>query len=165
MYIYIHYFRLITYIIYIRPEFVVATGDLTDAKDKKRVTSQQYEDEWNIYQQAIEEKVDINWYDMRGNHDCFDLPSWKSRVNYYRTHGKSANLIEQGRGVYSWQINKPNMGDYQFVAIDACPKRGPSRPLNFFGYLTSKTMDQLERALTYKSFNHTFVVKLLLLYL
>lgn len=94
---------------------------------------------------------------MRGNHDCFDLPSWKSRVNYYRTHGQSAGLVEQGRGVYSWQVNRP-MGDYQFVAIDACPKRGPSRPLNFFGYLTSKTMDHLERALTYKPFNHTFVV-------
>lgn len=38
--------------------------------------------------------------------------------------------------------------------------RGPSRPLNFFGYLTSKTMDQLEKALTYKSFNHTFVVSI-----
>jgi hypothetical protein len=94
---------------------------------------------------------------MRGNHDCFDLPSWQSRVNYYRTHGSSADLVEQGKGVYSWQIDQP-MGSYQFVAIDACPKRGPSRPLNFFGYLTSKTMDQLERALTYKPFNHTFVV-------
>lgn len=140
----------------VKPEFVVATGDLTDAKDKKRVTSQQYADEWSIYQQAIKEKVNVDWYDMRGNHDCFDLPSWKSRVNYYRTHGQSAGLVEQGRGVYSWQVNRP-MGDYQFVAIDACPKRGPSRPLNFFGYLTSKTMDHLERALTYKPFNHTFV--------
>lgn len=136
---------------------MVATGDLTDAKDKKKITSQQYIDEWEVYQKAIEEKVDIDWYDMRGNHDCFDLPSWQSRVNYYRTHGKSAGLVEQGKGVYSWQVNQI-MGDYQFVAIDACPKRGPSRPLNFFGYLTSKTMDQLERALTYKPFNHTFVV-------
>lgn len=38
------------------------------------------------------------------------------------------------------------------------PKRGPSRPLNFFGYLTSKTMDQLENALISKPYNHTFVV-------
>lgn len=37
------------------------------------------------------------------------------------------------------------------------PKRGPSRPLNFFGYLTSKTMDQLENALISKPYNHTFV--------
>lgn len=55
---------------------------------------------------------------MRGNHDCFDLPSWQSRVNYYRTHGHSAGLIEQGKGIYSWQIHQP-IGKYQFVAIDA----------------------------------------------
>ncbi|KAI7873463.1 Metallo-dependent phosphatase-like protein [Mucor mucedo] len=152
-----HFLHFIQSIIpVVKPQFVVVTGDLTDAKDKKKVTSQQYVDEWEVYQKAIEEKVDVDWYDMRGNHDCFDLPSWQSRVNYYRTHGKSAGLVEQGKGVYSWQVNQP-MGEYQFVAIDACPKRGPSRPLNFFGYLTSKTMDQLERALTYKPFNHTFV--------
>ncbi|KAK4509571.1 ribosome biosynthesis protein nip7 [Mucor velutinosus] len=140
----------------VKPEFVVVTGDLTDAKDKKRITSQQYIDEWDVYQTAIKEKVTVDWYDMRGNHDCFDLPSWQSRVNYYRTHGHSAGLIEQGKGVYSWQVNQPT-GKYQFVAIDACPKRGPSRPLNFFGYLTSKTMDQLENALISKPYNHTFV--------
>ncbi|KAF1796840.1 Metallo-dependent phosphatase-like protein [Mucor lusitanicus] len=140
----------------VKPEFVVVTGDLTDAKDKKRITSQQYIDEWDVYQTAIKEKVTVDWYDMRGNHDCFDLPSWQSRVNYYRTHGHSAGLIEQGKGVYSWQVNQPT-GNYQFVAIDACPKRGPSRPLNFFGYLTSKTMDQLEHALIAKPYNHTFV--------
>ncbi|KAI8979655.1 hypothetical protein BDF20DRAFT_940577 [Mycotypha africana] len=143
----------------VRPKFVVVTGDLTDAKDSKRITSQQYLDEWKVYQKAIQEKVpeDMGWYDIRGNHDCFDLPSWKSRINYYRTHGKSAGLVEQGKGIYSWQVNQP-MGNYQFVAIDACPKKGPSRPLNFFGYLTSKTMDQLERALiSKKHFNHTFL--------
>ncbi|ORE05192.1 Metallo-dependent phosphatase [Rhizopus microsporus var. microsporus] len=140
----------------IKPEFVVVTGDLTDAKDRKRITSQQYLDEWDVYQQAINEKVRVDWFDIRGNHDCFDLPSWKSRINYYRTHGQSASLVEQGKGIYTWQVNK-QIGNYQFVAIDACPKRGPSRPLNFFGYLTSRTMDRLEKALTWKQFNHTFV--------
>ncbi|CEI91448.1 hypothetical protein RMCBS344292_05736 [Rhizopus microsporus] len=140
----------------IKPEFVVVTGDLTDAKDRKRITSQQYLDEWDVYQQAINEKVRVDWFDIRGNHDCFDLPSWKSRINYYRTHGQSASLVEQGKGIYTWQVNK-KIGNYQFVAIDACPKRGPSRPLNFFGYLTSRTMDRLEKALTWKQFNHTFV--------
>ena len=101
-----------------RPEFVVVTGDLTDAKDKKRVTSQQYHDEWQIYQQAISEKVTVDWYDMRGNHDCFDLPSWQSRVNYYRTHGQKAERVEKGQGIYAWQFYQPSSA-YQFVAIDA----------------------------------------------
>lgn len=38
------------------------------------------------------------------------------------------------------------------------PKRGPSRPFNFFGYLTSSTMDRLATALQ-KPSNHTFVVR------
>ena len=55
---------------------------------------------------------------MRGNHDCFDLPSWQSHVNFYRTHGKSADLMEAGQGIYEWQLT-PSYGKYRFVAIDA----------------------------------------------
>ncbi|KAI8064190.1 Metallo-dependent phosphatase-like protein [Gongronella butleri] len=141
----------------IKPEFVTVTGDLTDAKDHRRITSQQYLEEWQLYQQAIEQQpwTNTTWYDIRGNHDCFDLPSWQSRANLYRTHGQQAHQVEQGQGIYSWQ-HKPAYGDYNFVAIDACPKRGPSRPFNFFGYLTSSTMDRLVSAITAPA-NHTFV--------
>lgn len=97
----------------------MVTGDLTDAKDVKRVTSQQYVEEWQMYQQAIQQGASsMPWYDMRGNHDCFDLPSWQSRANLYRTYGKSADLVESGRGIYSWQLT-PHYGRYRFVAIDA----------------------------------------------
>ncbi|KAI8093008.1 Metallo-dependent phosphatase-like protein [Halteromyces radiatus] len=141
----------------IRPEFVVVTGDLTDAKDHRRITSQQYIEEWKTYKMAIDQQpwTNTTWYDMRGNHDCFDLPSWQSRMNLYRTYGQSADRVEHGKGIYTWQ-HSPSFGDYQFVAIDACPKRGPSRPFNFFGYLTSNTMDRLAHALS-KPSNHTFV--------
>lgn len=47
-----------------------------------------------------------------------DLPSWQSHVNFYRTHGKSADLVATGQGIYSWQVKEP-FGNYQFVAIDA----------------------------------------------
>ncbi|KAI9305937.1 Metallo-dependent phosphatase-like protein [Cunninghamella echinulata] len=154
----IHFLQFIQSVLpIIKPEFVVVTGDLTDAKDRKRITSQQYIEEWKVYKAAIEQQTWTNttWYDMRGNHDCFDLPSWQSRVNLYRTYGQSANKVEEGQGIYSWNHTQP-YGDYQFVAIDACPKRGPSRPFNFFGYLTSNTMDRLSHALM-KPANHTFV--------
>ncbi|KAI8139188.1 Metallo-dependent phosphatase-like protein [Fennellomyces sp. T-0311] len=153
---FLHFVRSILPII--KPNFVVVTGDLTDAKDVRRITSQQYYEEWQVYRQTIEQGAkDVPWYDMRGNHDCFDLPSWQSHVNFYRTHGMSADRMEAGRGVYQWQIT-PSYGQYRFVAIDACPKRGPSRPFNFFGYLTSKTMDRLADALQPEShYNHTFV--------
>jgi hypothetical protein len=103
-----------------RPEFVVVTGDLTDAKDHRRITSQQYLEEWKTYKLAIEQQpwTNTTWYDMRGNHDCFDLPSWQSKVNLYRTYGQSADRVAHGQGIYTWQ-HSPSYGDYQFVAIDA----------------------------------------------
>lgn len=76
------------------PSFVVVTGDLTDAKDARRITSQQYLEEWQVYRKAIDERAgDILWYDMRGNHDCFDLPSWQSHVNLYRSYGQQQCFI------------------------------------------------------------------------
>ncbi|CAO3608777.1 unnamed protein product [Cunninghamella blakesleeana] len=152
---FLHFIRSILPII--KPEFIVVTGDLTDAKDRKRITSQQYIEEWKVYKSAIEQQswTNTTWYDMRGNHDCFDLPSWQSRVNFYRQYGQRSNEVEQGKGIYSWKHSQP-YGEYQFVAIDACPKRGPSRPFNFFGYLTSSTMDRLSHVLM-KPSNHTFV--------
>lgn len=60
----------------LRPRFVVVTGDLTDAKDVRRVTSQQYQEEWQVYRQTIEQGAPgMPWYDMRGNHDCFGKQS------------------------------------------------------------------------------------------
>ncbi|ORZ20778.1 Metallo-dependent phosphatase-like protein [Absidia repens] len=154
----VHFLQFIQSVLpVIRPEFVVVTGDLTDAKDHRRITSQQYLEEWKTYKLAIDQQpwTNTTWYDMRGNHDCFDLPSWQSKMNLYRTFGQSADRVEHGQGVYTWQYS-PSFGEYQFVAIDACPKRGPSRPFNFFGYLTSTTMDRLTNALL-KPSNHTFV--------
>ena len=51
---------------------------------------------------------------------------------------------------------------FLICTIKFSPKRGPSRPFNFFGYLTSKTMDRLSDILQPESpYNHTFVVSLL----
>ena len=101
-----------------RPEFVVVTGDLTDAKDETRTISLQHQEEWQIYKSAVEQGGNTTtWYDMRGNHDCFDLVSWEAENNMYKTFGKSPKLLEEGKGVYDWQLNKP-YGTYNFVAVD-----------------------------------------------
>ena len=55
----------------IQPELVLVTGDLTDAKDKTRFRSKQYEQEWISYQNVIKNsKVaqKYKWIDIRGNH-------------------------------------------------------------------------------------------------
>lgn len=55
----------------IRPKVVLASGDLTDGKDKVAFGSRQYEDEWKTYGDIVNEsKVRDRtlWMDIRGNH-------------------------------------------------------------------------------------------------
>ncbi|CEI92682.1 hypothetical protein RMCBS344292_06935 [Rhizopus microsporus] len=140
----------------IRPEFVVVTGDLIDAEDRTRTGSAQYLKEWQVYKAAITEGAsDIPWYDI-GNNDCFDLLSWQTENDLYETYGRSANLLKEGKGVYSWKVSK-EFGEYNFVAADACPIKGPSRPVDFFGYLTANTMDKLASTVISNRYNHTFL--------
>lgn len=50
---------------------VLASGDLTDAKDRDLLGSRQYEDEWKIYNEILNQTNVRNktlWMDIRGNH-------------------------------------------------------------------------------------------------
>ncbi|KAI9276204.1 Metallo-dependent phosphatase-like protein [Umbelopsis sp. AD052] len=145
----------------ISPEFVVVTGDLTDAKDARRITSSQHLAEWKVYEKALSESGVVDgWYDLRGNHDCFDVPGWYDTANMYKDYAVSSRRLEEGQGVYEWEISK-GTGKYKFVAFDACPKRGPSRPFNFFGYMPSSGMNRLADSIIgpedREPYNHTMV--------
>lgn len=92
---------------------------MIDAKNETRVVSEQYPEEWQVYYSAVAQgSQNITWYDMRGNHDCFDLVNWEAENNYYKKYGKSAKDLELGKGVYQWQVTK-SFGNYSFVAVDA----------------------------------------------
>ena len=55
----------------IHPELVLVTGDLTDAKEKDRIGSQQYLKEWETYNKILRETNVTQmfpWLDIRGNH-------------------------------------------------------------------------------------------------
>lgn len=55
----------------IAPSVVLASGDLTDAKDRDNLGSRQYKAEWQIYHRIIEDSGVLNktqWLDIRGNH-------------------------------------------------------------------------------------------------
>lgn len=127
----------------INPDFVIATGDLTDAKAKDLRGSRQYEDEWKKYQDTISECMKLTgtkWLDLRGNHDTFDVPHTDHSKNFYRKYSM------QGRrnpGSYIYTHKKP-YGNYSFVAMDACPDPGPRRPFNFFGYLKQKESEVIK---------------------
>ncbi|KAI8060302.1 Metallo-dependent phosphatase-like protein [Gongronella butleri] len=144
------------------PKFVVVTGDLTDAKDNGHIKTLQYEEEWHVYKSLVDQGTpdELPWYDMRGNHDCFNVPQWDSRINMYRQFGKSAALLEEGNGVYSWALDAP-FEKHQFIAMDPCPTKGIARPINFFGYVTPAIMDRLA-ALMFTNekkpdYSHTFM--------
>ncbi|KAJ3051213.1 Transmembrane protein 62, partial [Rhizophlyctis rosea] len=142
----------------IAPELVVATGDLTDAKDRKKLTSQQYLDEWFAYHSVLqtsgvlERKAGKFWWDQRGNHDCFNLPAFEAAKNPF-----SHMSAVKAEG-YAHHLHK-SFGTYSFIALDACPHYGVSRPFNFFGYVETSDMDFLASELAKSaSHNHTFVM-------
>lgn len=140
----------------VKPLFVAATGDLTDAKEKPGPASRQYAKEWNTYRGVLARNGVFNrsdfWFDIRGNHDNFNVASWHSPVNYYR------NFSVQKRASY-WHEFDLGFGKYGLIAIDGCPDHGNSRPMNFFGALDKTKMDELEGALgRLRAANHTFVI-------
>ncbi|KAJ1893236.1 hypothetical protein LPJ66_005877 [Kickxella alabastrina] len=142
----------------ISPRLVAVTGDLTDGKDRQRLTSLQQIDEWQAYQRALNEshvktRLGGNFYrDQRGNHDCFNVFSFNSSDNYYKDYSA---VQEDG---YLLQIREP-FGTYSFVASDGCPRHGFARPMNFFGYLDAYGMEQLERRMEKASgSSHVFLL-------
>ncbi|KAF9967914.1 Transmembrane protein 62 [Actinomortierella ambigua] len=141
------YTFLSTALPHINPSFVVVTGDLTDAKDKKLVGSTQYVEEWITYQDALEESGVLQkrngtyWHDLRGNHDCFNVPDWDSDQNMYA-------LMSATRTPGFMFDVKTNYGKYGFIGIDSCPRPGPARPYNFFGLFETPDMDHLEKRLS-----------------
>ena len=61
----------------IRPKVVLASGDLTDAKNKDLTGSRQYEHEWKEYNRVINQNKQLLketlWLDVRGNHGMVKL--------------------------------------------------------------------------------------------
>ncbi|KAG5862870.1 hypothetical protein JTB14_023940 [Gonioctena quinquepunctata] len=126
----------------IRPTVVLASGDLTDAKTRDSIGSEQIEDEWRYYRDILSKtrvKEKTLWLDIRGNHDNFNVADFNSKQNFF------TNYSMQGKNhprSYMYQIRKRN-NLYTFIGIDACLEPGPRRPFNFVGILDDVEVDEI----------------------
>ncbi|XP_063418697.1 transmembrane protein 62-like [Mytilus trossulus] len=133
----------LTHITNIRPDFVIVSGDLTDAKYADKRGSKQFIEEWKLYQKTVndcKQAYDTTWYDIKGNHDAFDVPGDFDKRNLFRKYS------EQGwthPSSYSFTHVKP-YGNYSVIAMDAAPIPGPRRPFNFFGYMNKERRTKLQ---------------------
>lgn len=95
---------------------LIKYSDLTDAKDSWKISSAQIRQEWVDYRSLLDEygisQRKEFWWDQRGNHDCFNVPNWQSRENYFK------ELSVVGDEQYSFQYSA-TFGNYSFIALDA----------------------------------------------
>ncbi|XP_022333141.2 transmembrane protein 62-like [Crassostrea virginica] len=141
----------------IAPELVIVTGDLTDAKFLNRRGSMQYLEEWKRYEEVVtlcqKYNNEVKWFDLRGNHDAFNVPDLNDRQNLFKVFSEQGGINPAS---YKY-THKQKFGEYTFIAMDATPDPGPKRPFNFFGYLRENQMKLLQKFSTEsRSSNMTF---------
>uniref|UniRef100_A0ACD5X003 Uncharacterized protein n=1 Tax=Avena sativa TaxID=4498 RepID=A0ACD5X003_AVESA len=136
----------------IRPHLLIVSGDITDAKNRKKTTSRQDEDEWITYKKAIDaivEKGGIDKrriFDIRGNHDTYGVPYRGSKLDFFSTYSVSSQLDRLST------INSILLqGDrnYLFLGIDDTMSVGIRYPSNLFGNPTDKRIEAVNSELQY----------------
>lgn len=129
----------------LRPSVVIASGDLTDAKTKDHIGSRQHEREWVYYHNVLDECRVVqktHWLDVRGNHDNFNVPTLRSKENYFLNYSMQGPKHLRS---YSFQTKNKDGDIYTFIGVDACLDPGPRRPFNFVGLLSENEIGQLTK--------------------
>lgn len=133
----------------IRPRVVIASGDLTDAKDKM-FGSQQYVEEWKAYHAALEDSGILDnktqWLDIRGNHDNFNVAHLGHSSDLYMKYSAQGALSKANARSYLHQEIDDGIR-YNFLALDASIEPGTKRPYNFFGIVPTPEMHRINRLL------------------
>lgn len=126
----------------IKPAVVLASGDLTDAKDPDGVGSGQVLEEWETYQNLLRKNNVLKktaYLDIRGNHDSFDIMSLEDPENYFLTH--SGHLTPQ-KSSFVKTVSQGNT-TISFLAVDATMNPGPKKLFNFLGHLPENKLVEL----------------------
>ncbi|XP_062207741.1 putative metallophosphoesterase At3g03305 [Phragmites australis] len=136
----------------VNPSLVLITGDLTDGKSKDLLTMKQNEVEWMEYKSTIKDIIETSqlprriFYDLRGNHDSFGVPTSGGVYDFYQKYSINANLRRKGR-VQS--ITLENSGrKHLFVGFDTTMEIGLRGPTNVFGHPTDEQLIELDQALS-----------------
>ncbi|CAL8074381.1 unnamed protein product [Calicophoron daubneyi] len=140
----------------IRPELVLATGDLTNARSKDGLSGGQRIEEWIAYRRIIRDSGILDfteWLDVRGNHDTFNVVRNNNTIDYFNYYSIQGPKHPQG---YSFQLQKP-YGKYTFCTLEITPDYGINYPINFFGEINKKFEQRIrELGKVSEGSNHTF---------
>ncbi|XP_066165212.1 putative metallophosphoesterase At3g03305 isoform X3 [Oryza sativa Japonica Group] len=143
----------------IRPHLLLVTGDITDAKNRRKTTSRQDEREWITYKKAIDAIVGIGGidksriFDIRGNHDTYGVPYRGGKLDFFSTYSVNSQL---DRLSTISSILLQGRRNYLFLGIDDTMSIGIRYPANLFGHPTDKRIDAVNSELQYWS-NHSNV--------
>lgn len=158
----------------IKPPIVLASGDLTDARDNDHIGARQYVREWQIYNDIVTRSNVQNktyWMDIKGNHGkrikcrIFLARKWDkqpikcafsishdidnfnvpiSMLNNSYFHQYSVQGFKNRRS-YMKIMNGADGKKYAFIAVDSSLPYGLKRPFNFIGVLTSNDTANLQK--------------------
>ncbi|KAL5217355.1 hypothetical protein ABZP36_018039 [Zizania latifolia] len=143
----------------IRPHLLLVTGDITDAKNRRRTTSRQDEKEWITYKSAIDAIVGRSGidksriFDIRGNHDTYGVPYRGGELDFFSTYSVNSQL---DRSSIISSILLQGDRNYLFLGIDDTMSVGIRYPANLFGHPTDKRIEAVNSELQYWS-NHSNV--------
>ncbi|MCO5614670.1 hypothetical protein L7F22_068954 [Adiantum nelumboides] len=135
----------------INPSLVLITGDLTDAKSLDLTSRRQDEKEWIQYRQAVRKVITTSglpayaFYDLRGNHDKFGVPTVGSRLDYFSKY--SVSSLSNRSTVQSITL-KSSGWKHLFVGIDTSMSVGLRGPCNLFGHPTDEQLTKLDLELS-----------------
>ncbi|KAL6648415.1 hypothetical protein ACP70R_012639 [Stipagrostis hirtigluma subsp. patula] len=141
----------------IRPQLLLVTGDITDAKNRRRTTSRQDEYEWITYKKTIDAIVgrggiDKNRiFDIRGNHDTYGVPYRGGELDFFSTYSVNSQL--ERLSIIS-SILLQGDRSYLFLGIDDTMSVGIRFPANLFGHPTDRRIEAVKSELQYWA-NHS----------
>ncbi|KAL6644804.1 hypothetical protein ACP70R_016412 [Stipagrostis hirtigluma subsp. patula] len=146
----------------IRPQLLLVTGDITDAKNRRRTTSRQDEYEWITYKKTIDAIVGRGGidksriFDIRGNHDTYGVPYRGGELDFFSTYSVNSQL-ERLSIISSILLQArlvPGDRSYLFLGIDDTMSVGIRFPANLFGHPTDRRIEAVKSELQYWA-NHS----------